>query len=250
MSFPLSPTEAPLRVALVNDYEIVLRGLALMFRPYRERVVLVELDARMPVSQPVDIALFDTHGRAPAHRNPTDDVLAGGNIGKLVVYGWGRGREVENVGEHAAGFVSKGLGADELVQALERVHRSPTPLTIVGSSRSLPRTTQNWPGRHEGLTQREGEVVSLITQGLTNQAIAELTYLSINSVKSYIRTAYRKMAVSSRSQAVLWGVAHGFEPDRIRISGTASSASVANVQRLRPVSPRARPPYDQRRESS
>ena len=35
-------------------------------------------------------------------------------------------------------------------------------------------------------------------------------------MKSYIRTAYRKMGVSSRSQAVLWGVDHGFRPDRAR----------------------------------
>ena len=47
---------APLRVALVNDYEIVLRGLAQMFRPYRDRICVVELDARMPVASPVDIA--------------------------------------------------------------------------------------------------------------------------------------------------------------------------------------------------
>ena len=61
-------------------------------------------------------------------------------------------------------------------------------------------------------------MISLITQGLTNQAIADLTYLSINSVKSYIRTAYRRMNVTTRSQAVLWGVQHGFEPDRVRIA--------------------------------
>ena len=57
---------APLRVALVNDYELVLRGLAQMFRPYRDRIAVVELDARMPVSRPVDIALYD----AAATRTP------------------------------------------------------------------------------------------------------------------------------------------------------------------------------------
>ena len=70
----------------------------------------------------------------------------------------------------------------------------------------------DWPGREFGLTAREAEIIALITQGLTNQEIAERSYLSINSVKTYIRTAYRKMGVASRSQAVLWGVRHGFEP--------------------------------------
>jgi DNA-binding CsgD family transcriptional regulator len=47
--------------------------------------------------------------------------------------------------------------------------------------------------------------------------VAELSFLSPNTVKSYIRTIYRKIGVASRTQAVLWGVAHGFSPDHHRI---------------------------------
>ncbi|MDT7722632.1 MAG: hypothetical protein QOE94_3643, partial [Mycobacterium sp.] len=43
------------------------------------------------------------------------------------------------------------------------------------------------------------------------------TYLSPNTVKSYIRAIYRKLGVGSRTQAVLWGVQHGFAPDHHRI---------------------------------
>ena len=50
----------------------------------------------------------------------------------------------------------------------------------------------------------------MITQGLDNQSIADRASISINSLKSYIRSAYRKMGVASRSQAVLWGVRHGY----------------------------------------
>ena len=50
----------------------------------------------------------------------------------------------------------------------------------------------------------------MITQGLDNQSIADRASISINSLKSYIRSAYRKMGVTSRSQAVLWGVRHGY----------------------------------------
>ena len=74
----------------------------------------------------------------------------------------------------------------------------------------------NWPGRSFGLTQRESEVLALITQGLTNQEIADRAYISINSVKTYVRTAYRKIGVTRRSQAVSWGMQHGFQPDYSR----------------------------------
>ena len=73
------------------------------------------------------------------------------------------------------------------------------------------------PGRGEGLSDRESEILALITQGKSNADVARLTYLSPNTVKSYIRTIYRKIGVGSRTQAVLWGVDHGFTPDHNRI---------------------------------
>ena len=69
----------------------------------------------------------------------------------------------------------------------------------------------------EGLTEREAEIIALIARGLSNQEIADLAYLSINSVKTYIRTAYRKMGVTRRSQAVRWALEHGFVPDHLRV---------------------------------
>jgi DNA-binding NarL/FixJ family response regulator len=67
-------------------------------------------------------------------------------------------------------------------------------------------------GRDVGLTARETEVLALITQGLTNVEIAESLYLSINSVKTYVRSAYRRIGVTTRSQAVAWCIQHGFAP--------------------------------------
>jgi NarL family two-component system response regulator LiaR len=70
-----------------------------------------------------------------------------------------------------------------------------------------------WPGKQQGLSSRESEVLGLITAGLTNNEIAGKVNLSINSVKSYIRHAYQKMGVETRAQAVAWGYQNGFEPD-------------------------------------
>ena len=54
------------------------------------------------------------------------------------------------------------------------------------------------------LTPRELEVLRLIARGLSNQEIADQVFVSINSVKTYIRSAYRKIGVRSRTQAVAW----------------------------------------------
>jgi NarL family two-component system response regulator LiaR len=115
----------------------------------------------------------------------------------------------------AVGYVSKGLSAAELVETLERIHAGEqvTPL-----STSMPEGDDfgRWPGDEHGISARESEVLALICQGLDNQTIAEQIFLSLNTVKTYVRTLYRKIQVESRTQAVLWGLAHGFGPDRAR----------------------------------
>jgi DNA-binding NarL/FixJ family response regulator len=135
-----------------------------------------------------------------------------------VVYTWNFAPPLIEVAlsKGASGYLSKTLPASALVDALERIHGgevvvSPPP------PRTCLSVGQNWPGRSEGLSERESEILALITQGKNNQEIAALTYLSANSVKTYIRSTYRKIGVQSRTQAVLWGVEHGFTPDHRRI---------------------------------
>lgn len=121
--------------------------------------------------------------------------------------------------------------------------------------------TLRWPGEDHGLTERESEVVSLITCGLPNLEIAKRLYLSINSIKTYIRAAYRKMGVRTRAQAVLWGVRHGFLPDGEDEMAGAPSASqplvpaprVESARRAAPSSTRISrrpPPGDESWDSS
>lgn len=214
---PAARSRSRISVAIINDYEVVVRGLGRMFDDFEDRIRLVEFDIRAQVSQPVDIALYDTFGRAAgAPGSLVDDVLGNAAVGKVVLYSWNLDAEAIAAGFDAGvhGYLSKALRAEELVESIERVHAgervssAPVPseveVTVLGG---------DWPGRGEGLTAREAEIVALITRGLSNKQIAERTFLSINSVKSYIRTAYRRMGVSSRSQAVLWGVRHGMAPD-------------------------------------
>lgn len=208
----------PVRIALKNDYEIVVRGLAQMFEPYRPRVKLIELNARKPVARSVDIVLYDTFAQVQGNQAEIRDVLASSLADKVVLYSWNTQEELISaaIDRGAAGYLSKAMTAAELVAALEEIAAG----QIVTVSRPAPEAVPgDWPGRDAGLSAREAEVVALITQGLTNELIAARTYLSANSVKSYIRSAYRKIGATSRSQAVVWGVRHGFLPDVSRHAG-------------------------------
>ena len=54
------PTRAPITVALVDDYDVVVKGVANMLEPYRDRIVVAELDSSVAVKDDVDIVLYDS----------------------------------------------------------------------------------------------------------------------------------------------------------------------------------------------
>ncbi len=53
-------TKPPILIALVNDYDVVARGLATMIDGYRDRVLIAEIDTNEGVADQVDIVLYDT----------------------------------------------------------------------------------------------------------------------------------------------------------------------------------------------
>ncbi len=110
-----------------------------------------------------------------------------------------------------AGHLDKSLPARRLLERLEAIRRASVPLDAptarparAGRAGVVREVRHPEPGRVPALTPREQDIVSRIARGLSNAEIAEQLYLSINSVKTYVRTAYRKMGVTTRPQAVAW----------------------------------------------
>jgi NarL family two-component system response regulator LiaR len=190
-------------------------GTAAALAPYADRIDVIELDSNEPTVSDVDIVLYDTFGQAPGRDIDMSSLSRSGEP-KVVVFTWNVQRELVDgaISAGAAGYLWKGMPVLDMVTALEKIHAGSTVTPPDDAQPSLE--TGAWPGQELGLTAREAEVVALLTQGLTNQEIADKVYLSINSVKTYLRTAYRKMGVNRRSQAVAWGLTHGLAPDHVR----------------------------------
>jgi DNA-binding NarL/FixJ family response regulator len=213
-----SSAKRPITVALVDDYDIVVMGVANMFDNYRDRIVVAELDTTTGVSDDVDIVLYDSFAQPESDHHEIGVLVANPRARRVVVYTWNFHPDlIESAKQHGAhGYLSKTLPARELVAALEAVHAGEM-IVSEAPARARSAVGLDWPGRGEGLSDRESEILALITQGKSNAEVAALTYLSPNTVKSYIRTIYRKIDVGSRTKAVLWGVKHGFTPDHNRI---------------------------------
>jgi two-component system, NarL family, response regulator LiaR len=171
----------------------------------------------MAVLSDVDVVLYDTFAQIEGKGLDLEDFVRDSGGAKVVVYSWNLEPTLiqEVVARGASGYLSKVLTGRQIVAALERVMNGEIVI-FPGLDESSVGSAGDGPGRSVGLTPREAEIIALIAHGLSNEEIAARAFLSINSVKTYIRTAYRKMKVTSRSQAVLWGVDHGFRPETLR----------------------------------
>jgi DNA-binding NarL/FixJ family response regulator len=222
----------PVRVTLADECELVTEGLASLLAPH-DGLTLVPPAPGGGLATFVDVTLHDSFASVPLDDATLHRLVHRPSGGRLVVFTWNLQQGLVDVAlsRGAAGCLSKGLPAEELVDALLRVADGETVVRGVpsGGSTEVDRA---------GLTPREAEVVGLIASGLSNHEIACTTGLSINSVKSYIRGAYRKIHVTTRSQAVLWALRHGclHEPSA-GLGGVPADglADVTSVTRGRPV---------------
>jgi DNA-binding NarL/FixJ family response regulator len=206
-------SQHPIRIAVLNDYPVVVAGVTAMLAPFCNRVAVVEMSTERDVRQDVDLVLYDTFGVAGHAPAEVLSILQNGPA-RIVVYSWTTDPELvrQSLEAGAVGFLAKTLPPDQLVARLEEIHAGAVVAPPRPGERRYPRG-RHWPGAEHGLTARESEIVALIARGLSNQDIADRSRLSINSVKTYIRTAYRKMGVKTRPQAVLWLLRNGFDPD-------------------------------------
>jgi DNA-binding NarL/FixJ family response regulator len=187
--------QQPPSVGIVSHQEVLGKGLVAMLAEHPGRAFLTD-------ASDADVVLYDVLGLHRSEGEDLDEIL-----GREAVIVVAISRDLRPdlraraLAKGAHGWVSMSVRSDELIDAVEAAAwGAPLP----GPGDRL--------GRDVGLTDREVEVLSLVTQGLSNNEIAERLFLSINSVKSYIRSAYAKIGVRSRTQAVAWCLLHGFAP--------------------------------------
>jgi DNA-binding NarL/FixJ family response regulator len=194
-------------VAVINDYEVVVRGVAAMLAPYSHRVRVVELDAGGDGSQPADVALFDTFAGRRHTLARAAEMVREGSATHVVLYTWDAApaflRAAREIG--VSGVILKTRSADSLVDGIERV--------VAGERVGFDDDASARPSsRAVDLSDRESEVLALIAKGLTNAQIAEELYLSIETVKTYVKRLYAKLDVHNRAQAAVAASTHQLTP--------------------------------------
>jgi DNA-binding NarL/FixJ family response regulator len=212
----LHPAPSRLTVGLADADPLSTFGLRRRLRSYVDRVSVVDGFAD------ADLVLVDPHLHLKDITDITDitdvadvaELLGAMPADGVVVYTWAAASGLSGpdrltaAGWPLRGWLSKGLEVDVLVDGLEGIHAGRWVSLDAPDPVQRLRAVSNGASRAHNLTVREGQIVSLIAAGFTNRQIADHSYLSVNTVKTSIRSAYRKMGVSGRTQAVVWAVQH------------------------------------------
>jgi NarL family two-component system response regulator LiaR len=193
----------PIRVALVNDYMIVLEGLRALLKSSEPEIQVVEIDLRQEPRRGVDVTLVDTYGELDSLNERVRSLGADSSNGAIVVFSFSdRPKAVAHaLRAGAQGFISKAVPRQQIIEGIK--------CTANGDRIILTRRTQHaqldealrWPGRDIGLTERESELLSMLSTGMTNRELAIHLYISENTIKTHLRRLYSKLGVRNRAQA-------------------------------------------------
>ena len=127
----------------------------------------------------------------------------------------------------AKGYVLKTMASAQLIYAIEEVLGGKIYLPLALSSRffeyfqqSFREETQKLESDEENLlsylTQREEEVLELLTQGVTYKGVANKLFISETTVKTHVNNIFQKLQVNDRTQAVLYAINNGFPRNKVK----------------------------------
>ena len=207
---------------LVDDHEMVLHGLTAMLAHFDDDVVIVgtatsfEQAPRVVDAMAPDIVLSDVRlgrdsgldlVRELAATHPTVKVVM------LTVYD-DEHYLFQALRAGARGYVLKRIDAAGLVGHLLRVADGEIAIDAALAGRmamSAARISSGefWPGANHGLTQRESEVLALLVAGHSNRGIASTLVVTEDTIKTHIRSLYRKLDVQDRGGAIAFALREG-----------------------------------------
>jgi DNA-binding NarL/FixJ family response regulator len=193
-----------IRVALLDDYSIVLAGLQALLAPHRDKMVIVEATIDTRPHQDVDVTLFDTFGERISYETRVGELAGDPRTGAIVVFSFSDEplliRRLMRAGAH--GFISKSAPPNLIVEGILTAARREPVMITQRSQRAAIHAPITWPGRDSGLTERESEILALLPTGMTNAEIAAHLYVSVNTVKTQLRALFAKLGVRNRVEAV------------------------------------------------
>ncbi|MFE7512842.1 response regulator [Streptomyces sp. NPDC057540] len=208
--------DKPIRVLLVDDHQVVRRGLRTFLEVQDDIEVVGEASdgaegvARAEELRP-DVVLMDVKMPGTDGIEALKRLRALANPARvLIVTSFTEQRTVvPALRAGASGYVYKDVDPDALAGAIRSVHAGHVLLQPEVADALLAQDESQGSGRGSTLTEREREVLGLIADGRSNREIARALVLSEKTVKTHVSNILMKLDLADRTQAALWAVRHG-----------------------------------------
>ena len=207
-----------IRVYLLDDHEMIRRGIRDLLEAEVDIVVVGESDSaeeasrRIPALRP-DVAILD--GRLPdgSGIDVCRDVRSvDPSVKALILTSYDDDDALFSaIMAGAAGYVLKQVRGNDLVDMVRRVAAGQSMLDPSVTARVLERIRSGPPVDKQlgSLTEQEARILELIGGGMTNRQIAGEMHLAEKTVKNYVSSLLAKLGMTSRTQAAIYSVKHG-----------------------------------------
>jgi two-component system, NarL family, response regulator DevR len=207
-----------IRVMLVDDHEVVRKGLRAMLDDLDDIQVVAEAASaneavhRARASRPdvvvMDVRLPDRSGVLACR-----DIRAGQpEVAVLMLTSFSDDQALfDSIMAGAAGYVLKQIRGNDLVEGIRRVAAGESLLDPAVTARVLDRVRNpkgDVDSRLARLTPTEERILELVAEGQTNRQIGERIHLAEKTVKNYVSTILSKLEVSRRAEAAAYLVSH------------------------------------------
>ncbi|APT87071.1 response regulator [Corynebacterium flavescens] len=214
-------------IGLVDDQQLVRAGFAMVIGSQDDLSVSWEAsDGAQAIdlasALPVDIILMDVRMPGTDGITATTQIIAASPEAKVIVLTTFDNDEyvVEAIAAGASGFLLKDADPEELLHAVRAVAAGESVLAAASTTRLLrqvrPLLGRSWeasvgsaPRLPDPLTPREEEILTLVAQGLDNQEIADVLFISLPTVKTHIGHILAKTGSRNRVQAVIYAFRAG-----------------------------------------
>jgi two-component system response regulator DevR len=217
MDDPAEVTQPRVRVFLLDDHEIVRRGIADLLETEPDITVVGEASTaaealrRIPAVQP-DVAVLDARLPDGSGIDVCRDIRSSQpSVRCLILTSYDDEDAIfAAVMAGASGYLLKQIRGNSLVDAIRQVAAGKSLLDPSVTERLLARLRDGQPRdeRLASLTEREREILDLIAEGLTNRQIGERLFLAEKTVKNYVSALLAKLGLQRRTQAAVYGVQH------------------------------------------
>ena len=218
MPDPSSPAPSdPIRVYLLDDHEIVRRGIRELLESEGDIVVVgesglaAEAARRIPALRPhvavLDGRLPDGSGIEVCREIRSQDP----SIAALILTSYDDDDALfAAIMAGAAGYILKQVRGNDFVTTVRQVAGGKSMLDPDVTARVLERIRQGPPTDPalEQLTSQELRVLELIGEGMTNRQMAQTLFLAEKTIKNYVSSLLAKLHLDSRTQAAIFAVKH------------------------------------------